>query len=797
MITPPEPVIEDALPLEPTELLRRISFDVRGGPPSDEEYARVQEAGDVPEALIDEMLASDAFLDQVESWHAEVLWPNISRYRMTATALAAVRPSRVNLDPYDDQGPSLNDRGQYIKPDWEFIGQAVTGDNVNGDIGADPALVEGTDEYTAEELRERYMLSLESSTLGSVLRGGDYHWQQTYCDMSFSEANSDPESGEGVGYPSAQYPAYSDAILDTATNRYTVPAELSGSGRAYEATYYSEDTEHRGLVRPLQDWRHCQNYCYRTTGPECADREAALADTSLTDREGHHCFRDQDEEGDPTTAMEVSPMTSADGLRHAFDVPGMRCPENDPTGSEWERVINTCDFANRGPRPKRAVRDLIAAPDPVTGRHLAIGTNDAIPGTTYNRMYDGWVWAEHYWSRGVKVRTCAYEAQQREVGLIQEEDGSYTDCAELRSGAQRGFLVGDPSCGCGPLSQYCAPSQRAYSTSDETRVENRLRTAIEQEPLQIIRDIVDRDEDYLTMLTTRRSFVNGPLALAWRIQWQALTGEGGFRVTPPSESNAVWDGVEYQSEEWVPYERDERHSGILTTLEFLLRFPTARSRVSQFRRVFACSNEFDYAPAPDPADTNPDIGERTGCASCHSRLEEDGMWFARYPDRSGIYLTESEWPIVHEACRECALGDERREPDDRRSQLHLCNEDNGGSAELYELCNERYASWGSFGVREEPYAGHLWPTIYRDPALYGRIEEGPRGMVESELAEGNALQMCAAESAWERLVRRPATQSEIARLSAQFEDAGRGYRALVRAVVTSEAYRSTGPEETP
>ena len=153
---------------------------------------------------------------------------------------------------------------------------------------------------------------------------------------------------------------------------------------------------------------------------------------------------------------------------------------------------------------------------------------------------------------------------------------------------------------------------------------------------------------------------------------------------------------------------------------------------------------------------------------------------------------------MNDECRLCALGDDRfTDPEDRHSQLYKCGPDHGGSAELLEECSTRYASWRNFGSREAMYAGHLWPAIYRDPSMYGRIDEGPRGMVAAEMAQNDGLQSCAAENAWERLVRRPATRDEITRLVAQFEDAGRGYRALVRAVLTSDAYRSSGQEVTP
>ena len=517
--------VDAALPLEPTELLRRISFDVRGRPPSDEEYARVEADGDVTDALIDEMLASDEFLDQVESWHAEVLWPNISRYRLTATPLAAVRME--NQNSWEDIGTVQNNRGS--------------------DIGADPTLVDDA------EQRQIFVLGFENEATGITLRGGRHARPGHYCDMT----------------PEAEYP--DPSVVGTAANRYTVPADVSGDGSAYQATYYSEDPDHLGLVMPIQDWRHCQNYCFETA---CGD-EATAGDHLDTDGDGNHdCYRDLDTPGD-----------DPDG-RHKFDVPGMRCADG------YQRVINSCDWAvefGDGPRGRKPARN---------GVRMSV----------YNSMRDGWRWQTHYWSRGVPIRTCAVEAQQREFGLIRTDlDGAPVRCADVRH--NQGFSNDDPSCGCGPEGVYCQPSQNEYRTEDETRTEFRLRAAIEREPLRIIRSVVERDEDYLSILTTPRSFVNGPLALAWSQQWRTLSGEGGIQATAPSaESDPIWDTVDYEDEEWTEYDRDTRHSGILTTLEFLLRFPTARSRIAQYRRVFACSGEFDYAPQPRPL--GPQSGHR-------------------------------------------------------------------------------------------------------------------------------------------------------------------------------------------
>ena len=62
--------------------------------------------------------------------------------------------------------------------------------------------------------------------------------------------------------PEAEYP--DPSVVGSAANRYTVPAERSGKGQSYQATYYSEDPKHYGMVMPIRDWEHCQNYCFES-----------------------------------------------------------------------------------------------------------------------------------------------------------------------------------------------------------------------------------------------------------------------------------------------------------------------------------------------------------------------------------------------------------------------------------------------------------------------------------------------------------------------------------------------------
>src|SRR5262249_37739833 len=80
----------------------------------------------------------------------------------------------------------------------------------------------------------------------------------------------------------------------------------------------------------------------------------------------------------------------------------------------------------------------------------------------YNRQREGWRWAEHYWSRGHKVKTRAFDAQENATGLLRKDDnGSAFSCARAMRRLD-GSRIHDASCGCGPKRRLL-PTQRSAS----------------------------------------------------------------------------------------------------------------------------------------------------------------------------------------------------------------------------------------------------------------------------------------------------------------------------------------------
>jgi hypothetical protein len=60
------------------EILRAMSLDLRGVPPTLAEYESLDATGGVPENLIDEWLDSKAFVDRVVRFHRSIFWNNLS-----------------------------------------------------------------------------------------------------------------------------------------------------------------------------------------------------------------------------------------------------------------------------------------------------------------------------------------------------------------------------------------------------------------------------------------------------------------------------------------------------------------------------------------------------------------------------------------------------------------------------------------------------------------------------------------------------------------------------------------------
>ncbi len=523
----------------------------------------------------------------------------------------------------------------------------------------------------------------------------------------FDTFSPDPEmlGAAAATHPHATLAAHFEGSLDHVVCddqvEYPPPAEhgeqpsyvvVGRDRRPHRYAYYDP----HGVPLPYHDAAHCPNACSSKTD---AERNAPGFEAQPP------MFHDMSEPG-------------VDAAPDDLDPPGKHCPTSHPY-----RALNACD----------GKADQIFL------------QRDVFP------QLEGYRWTTPYWSHGKRLKTCAREAQTREVGVFTGES-----CVASRF---------DPSCGCGPEGAYCMPSQNSSFRYAPSRAEHSLREAINEEPLEIVKSVVARDDDYFETFTTRRSFATGPLAYFFRHQWAAMSSP---EVGAPAPPDALPD-VPYDDQTWHEYARGPEHAGVLTTTAYLLRFPTWRSRVSQFRTEMMCrpfTPVVDSFPgASDECTRQPNLAKRCGCSNCHATIEPMGAWFGRWVERGAKYLAPSSFPAFDPAC--------------------------ASSGRDASRCSEYVAPTSDPEVTR--YAGDLLAYLYRSPGERKRIEEGPRGLVEAAIASGE-LESCTVKTVWNRLVGRPMSDAEMgARLPAlerEFEAHHRSYRELVRTIATSsEAQR--------
>jgi hypothetical protein len=407
---------------------------------------------------------------------------------------------------------------------------------------------------------------------------------------------------------------------------------------------------------------------------------------------------------------------------HELDPPGFHCPPSHPS-----RVVNVCT-------------NTVMVHDPES---------------QFRERREGYRLMRHYWSGATKIRTCAYEAQARTNGVR-----TGISCA--------GMTLRDSSCGCGPNGIYCMPAIFG-NPALASRAEHRVRSALNEEPLEIVSSVVARDEDYFTIFTTRRSFITGPLVFLYKNQLASVQGlELGAPAPPEALPNLPYEELSFHE-----YLRNPEHAGVLTTAAYLGRFPTWRARVSQFRSAFMCrpfSPGSAGLPSPDdPCTREPNLGRRCGCKNCHAALEPMTAWFGRWAERSAKYLSPAEYPVFDPYCQQCALNGQGCTP----------------------RCRVQYVT-STVDADGARYAGTLRGYLYRTEAEQRRIDEGPKGLVASAIVSGE-LSSCTVRTLWGRLLGRPMSDNEVnlvlPDLLLRFDGSRHNYRAIVKAIVTSPAYR--------
>ncbi|MCA9538875.1 MAG: hypothetical protein KC620_08300, partial [Myxococcales bacterium] len=247
---------------------------------------------------------------------------------------------------------------------------------------------------------------------------------------------------------------------------------------------------------------------------------------------------------------------------------------------------------------------------------------------------EGYVEVAPYWDPTTSLKVCAFDAQEAEFS----PEG--TDC---RTNAGDN----DTGCGCGPELRYCT-----FGNVD-LAINRGMRDALDR----LLFDLFRRDAPYTELFTTRKAFINGPLAYFWTY----LTRRNrGLLFEPKAVDMATVPEMHYYQEgTWVEVTLPPEHAGILTRPAFLLRFQTNRARANRFYDAFLCQpfNPPDggLPVADEAAARDPDLQLRAGCKYCHSLLEPAAAHWGRWTEQGIGYLDPATFPPQRADCERCGL----------------------------------------------------------------------------------------------------------------------------------------------
>ncbi|MEW5740753.1 MAG: hypothetical protein AB1938_17630 [Myxococcota bacterium] len=386
---------------------------------------------------------------------------------------------------------------------------------------------------------------------------------------------------------------------------------------------------------------------------------------------------------------------------------------------------------------------------------------------------EGWVEVEPYWAPGTRVKVCGYDAQTAaQAPICPTGGGAYVTqtCNQFRGYAQAvgfdptgqpaacdsAFGLLAPGCGCGPNLRFCSTDATAKA----------VRASMLEQQLRLIDRIVTTGRPYTDVLLAKDVEVNGPLA--HYLTFQSTTSFDIFGekdVTAP-----VPAGLSYTSPGWVPQPRAGRHSGVLTTAGYLLKFQSNRARAHRFYSAFECSQFVPNGPLPSPSEPcskREDLTQRCGCNACHVKLEPMAAHWGRFAEYGHTPLDEARYPKTYgTVCAGITNLD----------QLFRC-------FRFYQL----------EAVGDElPFKGLLKPYVFRTPEEEAGLEAGPTHLVQESIDSGRFAQ-CTTRRVWTRFMHREPTAAEelevLPGLAQDFEANGFDFKRLVKAVVMNPAYR--------
>lgn len=287
-----------------------------------------------------------------------------------------------------------------------------------------------------------------------------------------------------------------------------------------------------------------------------------------------------------------------------------------------------------------------------------------------------------------------------------------------------------------------------------------------EEAVQFLERTFAEDRDVRTLLTGKGTWVNGPLANFYKHGVAASWGNGREQAfdyatpTPVVDPAALPNLLPHDTDAWQPVaNRSAYAAGLLTTPIFLTKYATRRARAHAVYQAFLCK-DFIAGNTPIEASENPDLAKRPGCATCHATLEPMAAFFARTVESSWTWLPREKFPTDSATCRKAANG------------------------AVNANCPTFYDS--AFATTQASYL----KGAYNAPA---NADRGPAGL-GSDVVASPEFARCVVRTVGDALMPGQLGEGDetlTASLAKTFVENGYRVRPLLRAIVTSEAYRTS------
>lgn len=420
------------------------------------------------------------------------------------------------------------------------------------------------------------------------------------------------------------------------------------------------------------------------------------------------------------------------------------------------------------------------------------------------------------------IRVCKEETQAKETGTVfapgrvNPPNPAYkrvtnypTDSrfAKANAGQPMSCLTGtalsnSDECGCGVGLEWCMPGGSAGTDPAAFMLPQNAPLGIEEpfdlssqaqsawsrlwwseEAIHFIDDIVQNDRDFREMLTSRASWVNGPLAQFYKsVAPSTCCGTAGSfgsvlpeppkfyeKSMPLFEPESLPENLPHDTSAWVRVEdRGPLASGLLTMPIFLTKYGSRRARAHVLYNVFLCREFVSETAELTPSD-NPDLMSRAGCADCHATLEPLAAYFSRVVESDWSYLPKEHFPVEAAACYK---------KEDGKAAVK-----DGSKAMITSTdCNRYY---------DIAFSDADSMTLRGAYASAENADQGPAG-IANKIVESADFPACVARNVASSFLGRALTNDDAALqeiLSGELVDSGYKMRALVRALVRSDAYK--------